>query len=147
MIITVPEAAFMEQIYKNPRTTIILCLLALGVATTVGIFTSRWITRPILRVSEASNQLAQGNLDQHIYPSVLIEIDTLASSFNSMAKQLRDYFTTLENKNEELRIAEENYRSIFENALEAIFNLLPKDGTLVLILPLLKCMATILLKN
>ena len=126
VVVTVPEAAFMGQIYANTRLTILLCLAALGLAIAVGILTSRWITRPILRISQASDRLAQGDLDQHVLPSALIEVDTLASSFNKMSGQLKDSFTHLEQKNEALRIAEENFRSIFENALEGIFQSSPQ---------------------
>ncbi len=43
-----------------------------------------------------------------------------------MAGQLKKSFASLEAKNEELRIAEENYRSFFENALEGIFQSSPE---------------------
>ncbi|MCC5645754.1 PAS domain S-box protein [Nostoc sp. CHAB 5824] len=125
-VVIVPENDFMAQINTNTQNTILLCLAALAVAIAIGIYTSRWITHPILRVSQASNELAQGNLDQQIAPSPIIEIDTLADSFNGMAGQLKNSFESLEAKNEELRIAEENYRSIFENALEGIFQSSPE---------------------
>ena len=121
VVTTVPEIAFMRQIYANTRITLWLCVVALLVAIAIGILTSRLITRPILRISQASDQLAQGDLEQQVSPSALIEIDTLAKSFNGMAGQLKASFTILEQKNEALRLAEENYRSIFENALEGIF--------------------------
>ena len=120
-VVIVPENDFMEQINTNTRNTILLCLVALVVAIALGIYTSRWVTRPILRVSQASNELAQGNLGQHVEASPIIEINKLADSFNGMAGQLKYSFASLETKNEELRIAEENYRSIFENALDGIF--------------------------
>ena len=120
-VVIVPENDFMEQINTNTRNTILLCLVALVVAIALGIYTSRWVTRPILRVSQASNELAQGNLGQHVEASPIIEINKLADSFNGMAGQLKYSFASLETKNEELRIAEESYRSIFENALEGIF--------------------------
>jgi PAS domain S-box-containing protein len=125
-VIIVPEIDFMAQIHKNTQNTIFLCLVALAFAMAIGILTSRWITRPVLRVSRAANSFAKGNLDQHILPHIIVEIDTLASSFNRMAKQLKSSFQNLELKNEELRIAEENYRSIFENALEGIFQSSPE---------------------
>lgn len=126
VVVVVPENDFMEQINTNTRNTILLCLAALGISLALGIFTARQVTRPIQRVSKASNQLAQGNLDQHITPSPIVEMDTLADSFNEMAGQLQHSFQRLEAKNEELRIAEENYRSIFENALEGIFQSSPQ---------------------
>ena len=126
IVLTVPEADFMAQIHASRRNAVWLSVGALGIAISIGVLTSRWVTRPILRVSGASDELAKGNLNQRVAPSPIIEIDTLANSFNLMARQLQDSFTTLEQKNEKLRITEENYRSIFENALEGIFQSSPE---------------------
>ncbi len=52
---------------------------------------------------------------------------TLWKNLKRSYQQLEDYAQTLEIKNEALRITEENYRSIFENALEGIFQMSP-DG-------------------
>ncbi|MGK7885909.1 MAG: PAS domain S-box protein [Crocosphaera sp.] len=125
-VVVIPESDFMEQINPIIRNTLLLCLLTLGLAIMIGIYTSRWVTRPLLRISRVSDELAKGNLDQHIPPSPIVEVDTLTNSFNAMAKQLRDSFETLEARNEKLRITEENYRSIFENALEGIFQSSPE---------------------
>ena len=121
-----PEKDFMAQIHKNNRNTISLCLLALLCAVIFGGITSRLIANSIFLVSQASDKLAQGDLNQKVESSRIFEVDTLATSFNYMATQLKDSFTTLEQKNEKLRIAEENYRSIFENALEGIFQSSPQ---------------------
>jgi PAS domain S-box-containing protein len=123
IVVVIPEADFMEQINANTRNTGWLCLGALGLAIALGVRTSRWVTRPILRISQAANTLAQGHLDQQVAPSLITEIDTLADSFNGMASQLKESFDAL-------RIAEENYRSIFENAVEGIFQSSP-DGQFI----------------
>ncbi len=93
--VVVPESDFMAQINANTRNTVLLCILTVGVAIAVGILTSRWITQPILQMAQASDKLAQGGLDQSVAPSPIIEIDTLASSFNTMAKQLKSSFDAL----------------------------------------------------
>ena len=121
VIIVVPESDFTAEIDANTRTSILLCIGTLLGAIALGIYTSHWVTRPIMGVSQASNELAEGNLDQQVEASPIIEINKLADSFNDMAGQLKYSFASLETKNEELRIAEESYRSIFENALEGIF--------------------------
>ncbi|MFZ1025074.1 MAG: PAS domain S-box protein [Limnoraphis robusta] len=126
IVVVVPEADFMGQINTNTRNTILFCFVALLFAIVIGILTGKWMTRPLQRVSQASDQLAQGQLNQQVEPSFITEILMLGNSFNSMAKQLKNSFTILERKNEELRIAEENYRSIFENALEGIFQSSPQ---------------------
>jgi sigma-B regulation protein RsbU (phosphoserine phosphatase) len=42
--------------------------------------------------------MADGNLEQHVKHSRLVELDKLGSSFNSMAGQLKESFETLEDK-------------------------------------------------
>ncbi|WP_413167020.1 PAS domain S-box protein [Capilliphycus salinus ALCB114379] len=126
IVVVVPEADFMEKINTNTRNTILLCIMALLLAIVMAILTGKWMTQPLQRVSQASDQLAQGQLNQEVEPCFITEILMLGNSFNTMAKQLKSSFKTLERKNEELRIAEENYRSIFENALEGIFQSSPQ---------------------
>lgn len=126
VVLTIPEADFMSQIHISRRNSLLFSAVALAMAIAIGVFTSRWVAKPILRVSHAADELAKGDLDQQVAPSPIIEINALANSFNSMARQLKNSFTNLEQNNERLRIAEENYRSIFENALEGIFQYSPE---------------------
>ncbi|MBE9102114.1 PAS domain S-box protein [filamentous cyanobacterium LEGE 07170] len=119
IVVVVPETDFMAQIHANNRNTLLLCLITAGVAIAIGILTARWITRPILKISQAADRLAKGDQVESISPSPVTELDTLASSFNRMTGQLKSSFDAL-------RIAEENYRSIFENALEGIFQSSPE---------------------
>jgi signal transduction histidine kinase/DNA-binding response OmpR family regulator len=101
-IVAIPESEFMAQINANTRTTILLCLAALGLATVLGIYTSRWISIPVFRLSQASKAIAEGDLKQTVQPSNVRELGILAQSFNRMAQQLRDSFTALETTNQEL---------------------------------------------
>ncbi|HEY9763709.1 MAG TPA: ATP-binding protein [Trichocoleus sp.] len=101
-VVTVPESDFMAQINANNRSTILLCFVALGVASGLGILTARWITRPIARLNHASQAIASGDLDQEIEVSKIRELDGLAQSFNQMAEQLQQSFATLEKTNEDL---------------------------------------------
>ncbi|MEG4010127.1 ATP-binding protein [Microcoleus sp. Pol11C1] len=100
-VIVVPESDFMAQIDANTRTTILLCLAALGLATILGIYTSRWITSPILKLQKASEAIASGALDQTVAVKGIDELEALAGSFNQMAGQLRTSFTELETRVEE----------------------------------------------
>jgi len=95
IVVAVPESDFMEQINANTRQTIVLCLLALAIAIGIGIYTSPWVTRPIKQISQASDQLAQGDLSQQVNPNPIVEIDRLANSFNGMAHQLQESFHAL----------------------------------------------------
>jgi signal transduction histidine kinase len=88
-IVTVPESTFMEQINANTRTTILLCFASLGGAALLGLYTSRWITRPILELQRASHQIAQGDLDYTVDVQSIDELEALGQAFNQMASQLK----------------------------------------------------------
>ena len=102
VVVVVPESDFMAQINANTRSTILLCLGALGVAIALGIYTSRWISQPILRLGQASEAIASGELDQQVEASPVNELGVLSNSFNRMAQQLRESFAALEKTNLEL---------------------------------------------
>jgi sigma-B regulation protein RsbU (phosphoserine phosphatase) len=98
IVTVVPESDFMGQINANTRTTIGLCLVALMMALLIGILTAGWITRPIELITQASEDMADGNLEQYVKHSRLVELDKLGNSFNRMADQLKELFETLEDK-------------------------------------------------
>jgi signal transduction histidine kinase len=102
VVTSIPEKSFMAQINANTQTTIWLCLGALVTATAIGIVTSRWITRPILRLNQASQVMAAGDLEQTVQQGNIQEFNRLAHSFNHMAEQLRLSFTDLATNNSEL---------------------------------------------
>lgn len=101
VVVTVPESDFMAEIDANNRTTILLCLGALITASALGIYTSRWIARPILQLNQTSERIAQGDLDQQVVPSRVNELGALGRSFNQMAKQLKTSFEDLEQRVQE----------------------------------------------
>ncbi|MFB2978041.1 ATP-binding protein [Microseira sp. BLCC-F43] len=119
VVIVVPESDFMSQINANNRTTILLCLGALGVATIVGIFTSRWITKPILQLQKASKEIASGQLDQTIEVKGIGELESLAESFHLMARQLKASFTELEQRVEERTVELKHAKEAADNANQA----------------------------
>jgi two-component system, sensor histidine kinase ChiS len=103
IVVVVPESDFMEQIDANSRTTVLLCLAALGMATVLGIITSRWIVKPILQLKDAAIALSEGQFDRTVKFDRSDELGILAKAFNSMAAQLQASFSTLEAKNDELQ--------------------------------------------
>lgn len=98
IVVVVPEADFMEQIDANTQTTILLCMAALVVAIIIGILTAGWVTKPILRLNTAAKEIAKGEWNKTVEIERSDELGQLAKSFNSMARQLQDSFTTLEQK-------------------------------------------------
>ena len=105
IVVAVPEADFMEKIHSNTRYTVLLCLGALVVAIGIGGLTSRWIVAPIQRLSKAAEALSRGEWDSTAVDTRLMasveredEVGVLARSFNRMACQLEESFTTLEDR-------------------------------------------------
>ncbi|HEY9627831.1 MAG TPA: ATP-binding protein [Coleofasciculaceae cyanobacterium] len=97
-VVVMPESDFMAQINANTRTTILLCLGALAITTALGLFTSRWITKPILQLQKASQAISSGQLDQTVQVKGVSELSSLADSFNQMANQLKTSFNELESR-------------------------------------------------
>jgi PAS domain S-box-containing protein len=105
IVVVVPESDFMARIHANTHTTIWLCLGSLGVAIAIGVSTARRVTQPIIQMSAASQNIANGELDQPIASSAIQEVKTLADAFNWMSQQIRvsrqqlqDYARSLEAK-------------------------------------------------
>jgi signal transduction histidine kinase len=112
-VVVMPEDDFMAEINTNTRNTFLLCLAALGVAIASGILTSRWIAKPISRLSSTSQELAtlfesptlsEVELDRNIKASGISELESLAHSFNQMANKLRESFIALKETNTQLEM-------------------------------------------
>ncbi|MGD1713097.1 adenylate/guanylate cyclase domain-containing protein [Dapis sp. BLCC M172] len=131
IVVVVPEADFMEKINVNTRTTIKLCLIALLVATIVGILTSRWISYPVMLLSAASREIAGGKLNQKIEVTRVNELEILAESFNLMAQQLQESFIELEKTNTELEKRVEERTAELQESQEKserlLMNILPES--------------------
>jgi hypothetical protein len=128
-ILTVPESEFTAQIDANTRTTILLCLAALAIATLLGICTARLISKPILRLSQASEAIAAGQLDQTVRVEGARELKTLAQSFNKMAGQLRDSFAAITQTNIDLESQVEQRTAQFKKAVRAAMRAAGQSAT------------------
>ncbi|ESA36413.1 cache sensor hybrid histidine kinase [Leptolyngbya sp. Heron Island J] len=97
-VITVPESDFLADINANTRTTILLCLIALGLAVAIGILTARWVVRPLMRLNQSAKELARGQWEKRIITQRRDEVGELTNAFNEMADRLKESFTTLEQR-------------------------------------------------
>jgi len=131
IVVVVPEADFMDRINENTRNTFLLCLLALAVAIAFGMLTVSWITNPIQQITKASKAMADGDLNQYIQHSPIIEVDRLSSSFNWMTAQLKDSVEALRLANEELENrVEQRTRQLSqekERSEQLLLNILPVE--------------------
>jgi PAS domain S-box-containing protein len=112
VVAVVPESDFMAKIQANNNWTILLCGLTFLTATGIGILTASWITRPILRMSQASESLANGELYQPLSENQIIaEIQTLSKSFNLMSEQVKQSYRQVEIA---LQESTEKYKILFQ---------------------------------
>jgi PAS domain S-box-containing protein len=90
LLVTVtPESDFMGEIHTNAQWTTLLCVITLIAIAGIGIFTARWITRPIIRLSQVSEAIAIGNWQEApLEYQAIAELQTLSTSFNVMSHQL-----------------------------------------------------------
>ncbi|WP_083798896.1 response regulator [Coleofasciculus chthonoplastes] len=102
IVVVFPEADFLDHIHNNTKSTILLCLVALIIATGVGISTAHWIIQPIQRLNQAANAIANGEWEQKIEVPRNAELGSLSAAFNQMAAQLNQSFATLKDQNEQM---------------------------------------------
>jgi signal transduction histidine kinase/HAMP domain-containing protein len=97
IVVVTPERDFMGEINANTRSTILLWVLGLLAAITLGLLTANWIATPILRLSRASRAMAQGKQYHPLSEQQPVrELASLANSFNHMATQVRSSLDILE---------------------------------------------------
>lgn len=136
IVVVVPEADFMARINANTRTTIWLCMAALGVAMLLGLATAHGIAKPILRLGEASRTIAREGIKQNLEaykdrPVYITELRSLADAFKQMAMELSQSFLALEESKEQLEerveqrtaqlaAAEAELRGLFEAMTELV---------------------------
>lgn len=118
VVTAVPASDFMREIEANKTQTIIFCWLTLIATIGIGIFTASRITKPIVRLSEASQALAQGEWQQPLSEKIAIaELQLLTKSFNQTAKDLKAAF---ERAKVALNESEDKFAKIFRNSPDFI---------------------------
>ena len=116
------------------RVMSILALASIMLIPGFSLFLTGYITNPIIRLAEKASYIStHRDLSQRIGFESGDEVGVLASAFNSMIQSLKKYYDGLEETNRNLnaeiarrRNAEDKYRSIFENAVEGIFQTTPE---------------------
>ena len=127
LLVLIPQNDFMGQILQNALHTFFLIIGSLLFSIIVGIITAQWAAKPIANLNTAAKSITRGEWIEPILLERDDEIGELTQSFNQMAAQLQDSFTSLERQIEEqkkieeaLRESEEKFRLIIENAKEGI---------------------------
>ncbi len=96
IVVTIPEADFMQHIDGNYERMLQLALVAFLIAILIGLLTARWIIQPILTLNSAAQVIATGQWDHVVPLQRRDELGQLAQAFNQMAEQLHTLFLKLE---------------------------------------------------
>lgn len=99
--IAIPESDLMDAVNANTRSTILVGLTILLVTLVAVIGLTRWITRPLLRLNKATQEMGRGRWVRIESDKAFREIRQLTDSFNWMADRLSESYETLERRIQE----------------------------------------------
>ena len=85
----------------------LLTVLVLFVTTWLALFLAKLVTRPVVALAEATQEISRGRLDYRVEVSAADEIGDLVRSFNRMAEELESGRRQLDNSARELASANE----------------------------------------
>jgi len=140
VITELPTWEAFENINRMIQITLAALIIGAICSILLGFFLSRYLTDPILHLTTTVRRIGEGNLETPIDEiSRPDEIGILARGIARMQKNLHDTYQDLELRiseltlaREELRISEEQYRTIFEHSENPLI-LVEKDCTITLI--------------
>ena len=102
---------------------LLLTVLVLFATTWLALFLSKLVTRPVVALAEATQEISRGRLDTRVEVSATDEIGDLVRSFNRMAEELESSRRQIEGSSRELSAANitlEQRRRHIETILESI---------------------------
>lgn len=98
VVVELPAAEAYAPIGEMLGVMGIALIIALLATVGAGIYFSRQIVRPLQRLTEASAQISAGSMETQVDIHSRNEMGILATTFNQMTAQLKDLYTTLEQR-------------------------------------------------
>ncbi len=102
---------------------LLLTVLVLFAATWLALFLSKFVTRPVAALAEATEQISQGKFDYRVHVNAADELGQLVVSFNRMAEELESSRRKIEASSHDLANANaalDQRRRHMETILESI---------------------------
>lgn len=109
---------FLAPARNQTRATTLLAAVVVFLAAIISSVIARFWTNPILRLTQTSEQIAQGNLKMRAGIDTQDEIGALATSFNIMTVKLSETIEDLESKVEERTRSVERRAMLLQAAIE-----------------------------
>ncbi len=105
---------------RSIRFTVSLSVAAVILASLLAAHaTARRLTEPVIRMSRAAKKMARGDFSETIEVRQTDEVGALAESFNHMSRQIEETLETLRHKEQSLREAYENQKSLQERLVQS----------------------------
>ena len=118
IVVIIPQADFMDQIKADTSFLLLFIPACLLAAIFIAILTAWGVTQPLERLNQSAKALAEGHWNQKVIINRGDEIGELAHSFNDMAAQIQNTFSTLQ-------ASEERYRTLFNRVPVGLFRSSP----------------------
>jgi signal transduction histidine kinase len=130
VFISEPYSAREETLTRIREALLGAGLLALVVSVFTGVVAARTVTRPISRLRGVAGRITQGELDERVPPSGVLEIDELGRQFNVMADRLAGTLRMLEADRDRLRefVADVSHELRTPIAALRMYNELLREG-------------------
>jgi signal transduction histidine kinase len=131
IIVSEPYSARQQTLQRIREALLASGLLALIVSVFTGIVAARTVTRPVRRLSGVAGRIAQGQLDERVPPSGVLELDDLGRQFNVMADRLAGTLRMLEADRDRLRefVADVSHELRTPIAALRMYNELLREGS------------------
>jgi PAS domain S-box-containing protein len=114
MVVT-PSKTALAIIDTLTQTAILFIGFAILLAAIVGVVLMLGVTRPLLRLVEATREIGRGNLDYQVDITGKDEIGDLSREFGQMTHELKQTLVAHEEDEKALKASEEKYRTLVEN--------------------------------
>jgi diguanylate cyclase (GGDEF)-like protein len=101
IVLVMPEKDFMSAIHHNAWITFWLCLLTLAISVAVSSMITKWLIWPVVHLNNIAKKLSRGEWNQSIEIPRSDALGDLSRSFATMARQLQEAFSSLEQRVEE----------------------------------------------
>ncbi len=114
------EARVRKQIQESSDRLVLLAISAFVLWGVFIFFIGRWLTEPVLRLTEGAKRINMGILDQKIEITSNDELGELASTFNDMSKTLEQKIKDLVTSKEQTETAQKYLETLFDSIDDGI---------------------------
>jgi two-component system phosphate regulon sensor histidine kinase PhoR len=106
--VALPLREIEASVGRLSRTILTAGLLVAFLAVLMALFIAERTARPVRRLTQVAERLAEGDLSARLFPTTRDEMGQLTLAFNHMADQLREKMTTLAEEQSRLAAVLEN---------------------------------------